>query len=304
MQIGLAPVYRLRNEAERLRREEEERKRKEEEEYKILAARGFVFNEYKESEIEENASKEVKEKHEWNLNVRKITRALAVTSNLRAVNFVYTDRLIDVRGKNRPIAYYVPPKSSNLSTGGVFIYDRTHNRDNTIYLFIGPKAPNNLVPLGEKLLNLIVEKANNPTVYRVDRSLESEEFKDMIHAIGGNITMMQDAEKAGDQFFFELQFFATKLHIFNFEVGKGIEEVHVKKPTLDILPDEGASVIDTSDNNIYLYVSNVEVHEGPIQECLNSALHWMGEQPEFQKKDVIVFDKKTVPPNLQIIFQN
>ncbi|KAH0793173.1 hypothetical protein GPJ56_002882 [Histomonas meleagridis] len=293
------------NEEEKVSKEEdEEEKRRREEEDKILAERGIKLDEFSESEISENASEEVKEKHQWNLNVRKITRAIAVTSNLRAVNFCYVDKLIDVRGKNRPIAYFVPPKSSNLSKGGVFIYDRTQCPDNKIYLFVGPSAPNNLVPLGERLLGLIVEKANNPTIIRVERSLESSEFNEMIHDMGGNIIMMQESEKAGDQFFFELQFFATYLHIFNFEVGKSMEEVHVKKPTLDILPKEGASVIDTSDNNIYLYVSDVSAQEGPTYDELQNALKWMGEQQEFKKKDVIVFDLKTVPPNLQIIFQN
>ena len=292
-----------------MKKEEEEKKeeeKKDDEEVEIVE-RSVVLDEFSESEISENASEEAKEKHKWNVNARKVTKTIATSSNLRAVNFCYVDKLIDVRGKNRPIAFYVPPKSSNLSTGGVFIYDRTQNKDNSIYLFIGPEAPQNLIPLGEKLLDLIVKQSNNPHVYHIERTLESEDFNKMIHDIGGNKSMMQGTNNAGDQFFFELQFFTTMLHIFIFENDEPVHEIHEKNPKLSHLPSQGAAVIDTSDNNIYLYVSSVEESslEGhPVKKSLEDALSWMKEQPEFKKKDLILFDKNRVPPNLQIIFQS
>ena len=283
--------------------EKEEEKEEEKKEEEDVMERHVELKEIPEEELRPDATEEEKARHTWNHSVRKIATKVSELScgNLRAINFCYIDRLIDVRGSKRPIAYFVPPKSSNLSHGGVFIYDTTRMADNRLYLFCGPESPENLRQLGENLLQLMIKETPKATIERIIGVEEGPTFEHMIHEIGGHVDMMQSTKNAGDQLFFEIQFFKTLLHIFLFRNNEMIDKV-VENPTLDYLPDDGSAVIDTSDNALYLYIADVNSEDEQQQAAQYQAIQWMNKQPEFRHREILIFDKSTVPPNLAIIF--
>lgn len=273
------------------------------EEEPTVTERNIGIEEISEEPLSETASEEEKQQYRWRRGVRSVaTRMRQVSSGqLRAINFCYLDQLIDVRGKNRPLAVFVPPKSSNLSKGGVFIYDTTRMEDNRLYLFAGPESPQGLRELGERLLNLMIKEKPKAKVERIIGVLEGPDFAHMIHQMGGHVDMMQSSHNAGDHLFFEIQFFKTMLHVFVFKDNE-MTEPDVENPTLDLLPDSCSAVIDTSDNALYLYIADVNTENEQEQADQLAALQWMNAQPEFRHRDILIFDKSSVPPNLAIIF--
>ena len=273
------------------------------EEEPTITERNIELQEIPEEPLSETASEEEKKQYRWNHAVRGVATKMRQVSSgqLRAINFCYLDQLIDVRGKNRPLAVFVPPKSSNLSKGGVFIYDTTRMEDNRLYLFAGPESPQGLRELGERLLNLMIKEKPKAKVERIIGVLEGPDFEHMIHQMGGHVDMMQSSHNAGDHLFFEIQFFKTMLHVFVFKDNEMIEP-DVENPTLDLLPDSCSAVIDTSDNALYLYIADVNTENEQEQADQLAALQWMNAQPEFRHRDILIFDKSSVPPNLAIIF--
>ncbi|KAK8885964.1 hypothetical protein M9Y10_041423 [Tritrichomonas musculus] len=274
----------------------------ENEEEPELRDRSASFIEFPEQPLEEDAPEEVKEEHAWNHNVRQITKTINNISkgNLKAINFCYVDRLINVRGKSRPIAFFLRPVSSELAPSGVFIYDTTRVlKDNALYLFVGPEADEFQEKLGEKLLDLMIESTKCPNIIRINRDMNSPDFQRMIHQMGGNKIMMQTPKNYGDQLFFEIQFFKTLLHI---EVFEGEMMTGQDNLDFDELPPNCAVVIDTSDNALYLYVDHVDPQTEDEKKTQLNAIEWMSEQPEFAKRELLVFDKSKIPPNLKLLF--
>ena len=260
------------------------------------------LEEFPEEQLPENATEEVKKKHEWNHNVRKITKTISkiTNGNLKAINFRYVDRLINVRGTKNPIAFFLRPRSSELAPTGVFIYDTTRiAKDNALYLFAGPEATDHLIELGEKLLGLMIDDTECPNVIRIIKTMEGPDFNRMIYQMGGHKDMIQSGQNYGDQLFFEIQFFKTLLHIMIFEGELMTEQT---KPDFKSFPDNGAAVIDTSDNALYLYVGHVKPESEEEKETQNRAISWMNDQPEFKGRELLVFDKSKIPPNLALIF--
>ena len=289
-------------EPEKVEEKVEEKEEEKEKEVEVME-RNVELKEIPEEALSEDATEEEKARYTWNHSVRQIANKVSELScgNLKPINFCYIDRLIDVRGSKRPIAYFVPPKSSNLSPGGVFIYDTTRMPHNHLYLFCGPESPENLRTLGETLLQLMIKETPKATVERIIGVMEGPTFDQMIHEMGGHVDMMQSTKNAGDQLFFEIQFFKTLLHIFVFRNNEMIDKV-VENPTLDYLPDDGSAVIDTSDNALYLYIADVDSEDEQQQQDQYQAIKWMNQQPEFRHREILIFDKSTVPPNLAIIF--
>lgn len=276
--------------------------RNEEEEEEGEISKHIRFEEFPEQPLEDDAPEEVKEEHAWNHNVRQITKTINHISNgnLKAINFCYVDRLINVRGKNRPIAFFLRPLSSELSPSGVFIYDTTRIlKDNALYLFVGPEADEFLEGLGEKLLDLMIESTKCHNIIRIKRDMNCPDFQRMIHQMGGNKVMIQTSKNYGDQLFFEIQFFKTLLHIMVFD-----GEMMTSQDNLDFdeLPQNCAVVIDTSDNALYLYVDHVDPSTEEEKNTQLQAIQWMSEQPEFSKRELLVFDKSKIPPNLKLLF--
>lgn len=264
--------------------------------------RSASFIEFPEQPLEEDAPEEVKVEFAWNHNVRQITKTINNVSNgnLKAINFCYVDRLINVRGKKRPIAFFLRPLSSELSPSGVFIYDTTRIvKDNALYLFIGPEADEFLENLGEKLLDLMIESTKCNNIIKINRDMNCPDFQRMIHQMGGNKVMIQTSKNYGDQLLFEIQFFKTLLHIMVFE-----GEMMTSQENLDFdeLPPNCAVVIDTSDNALYLYVDHVDPQSEDEKATQLNAIQWMSEQPEFAKRELLVFDKSKIPPNLKLLF--
>lgn len=285
-------------------KKEEEVENEEEIEVGDLEERDIKFTEIIEEAPPEDASQEVKEQFEWNQKVRTVNKKMGEISSgtLKAINFVYLDRLICVRGKNHPIAKYVPSKSSQLSYSGVFIYDTTKLHDNTLYLWSGPQATENLYNLGEKLLESMSQETPKARLIRMKGDCESDNFRHMIHEIGGHIGQIQKAENYGDEMFFEKCFYTTDLHIFQFKDNEQAELSEIKQPSLDLLPENGAAIIDCSDNALYLYLDHVEAQNEQENNDQIKALVWMNEQKEYRTRDILIFDKGSIPPNLKIIF--
>lgn len=257
------------------------------------------YTEFPEQQITEDASQEAKEEFEWNHNVREITKAIKELTDLRAINFCYVDRLINVTGKNRLIACYLRPLSSELSENGVFIYDTTRlSKNRALYLFVGPKASAFLEKSGEKLLNMMVEDTKCETVFRIIRT-KGPEWQRMIHQMGGSEIMVRTEKGFGDPFFFENQFFKTLLHIFIFTPNNMEQRNDLN---FDELPPNCAAVIDTSDLALYLYVDHVEPTSEEEKQTQLDAIHWMGKQPQYKNRELLVFDKSKIPTNLKILF--
>lgn len=258
------------------------------------------YEEYPEEKIDENASQEVKEEHEWNHNVREITKVVNDLTEIKAINFCYVDRLINIRGKNKPIAFYLKPVSSELSPNGVFIYDTTRlAKDRNLYLFVGPEANQFLEKSGEKLLEMLIEETKCPNVIRIIRDMNSPDFDKMIHQMGGSKKMILSSNNYGDQFFFQNQFFKTLFHVYVFTANNQMEASN--DLNFDTLPPNCAAVIDTSDSSLYLYVDHVDPTSEEEKQTQNDAITWMGKQPQLAKRELLVFDKSKIPCNLKLL---
>ena len=299
----------LREEAEekerKLREESEEKERKLREESEEKEKRILEEAEEKERRIQEEAERKLEEeKAKWTNVVTVASKKIADLSfgKIRAVNNLDLDQLINVHGKHRPIAVYVKPRSSNLSHSGAFIYD-THKvpKDKSLYLFVGRDCPPALETLGEKLLEAFHLEYPDAQLIRIIRTTEGADFQRMIKVIGGHIDQIQPSEKAGDELFFENNFFAVKLHLIIYSHGE-VSTPDLKTISLDDLPEEGAAVIDTSDTALYLYIP----HSNPINDVEKSdqekCIKWMSEEKDYNGRDVTIFNKECVPPNLKVLF--
>lgn len=240
----------------------------------------------------------------WNQRVSSISKQITEESegNIRAVNNLFLDRLINVRGKDKPIAVFVVPKSSSLSHGGCYIYDTRRVKDNTLYLFAGTECPDSLIHHGEDLIALM--NANQPAkeIVHVIRDYKTAEFKRMIHEIGGHIDQLQSVTNAGDEFFFQHHFYKILLNVKSFSNG---EESYIKfrrQATFEELPSKGACVIDTSDLALYLYIPNPRSQDLDELDDISTACKWMGKKKEYKGREVTIFSSENVPPNIAIIF--
>jgi hypothetical protein len=222
---------------------------------------------------------------------------------LRPVNYVDIDQLISVRGDKRPIAIYVAPRVSNLSPSGVFIYDRTRKEDNSLFLFVGPDAPERLAELGGRLFSDMQSELGCSRAVQVLRTMDSPEFGDLMKLIGGTRAMIPPASGLGDEKLFERNFFMTKLQVHRF-VGGAHEELSFdhEQPTLSIFGDRGSAVVDPGDDRLYLYVADFESDDWQENEDRAMAVEWMNQQQEYRGKWIHLFDLSEVPPNLRLIF--
>ena len=300
---------RLKEEAEekerKIKEEAEEKERKLKEESEEKEKRILEEAEERERRLQEEAERKLEEeKAKWTNAVSVASKKIADLSfgKIRAVNNLDLDQLINVHGKHRPIAVYVKPRSSNLSHSGAFIYD-THKvpKDNSLYLFVGRDCPPALEGLGEKLLEAFKLEYPDANLIRIIRTTEGPDFQRMIKVIGGHIDQIQPSAKAGDELFFENNFFAVKLHLIIYSHGD-MSTPELKTISLDDLPEEGAAVIDTSDTALYLYIP----HSNPINDVEKAdqekCIKWLSEERDYSGRDVTIFNKTCIPPNLKVLF--
>lgn len=265
--------------------------------------RSVTLIEFPEAQLPEDASPTVKAEYEYNHKVREITKSINAFSkgNIKPINFCYVDRLINIRGKSRPIPFFIPPLSSQLSPSGVFIYDTTRlAKDRALYFFVGPEADQFLQDSGEELLELMKEDTKCDNVIRIIRDMECDDFKRMIHQMGGSTIMIQSAHNYGDQFYFQNVFFKSLLHIFCFD---NEDLSTLDDLDFDTLSDTCSVVIDTSDNALYLYVAHVDPQDQVEKDTQTAAIQYMSDQEEFKNRELLVFDKSTIPPNLRLLFK-
>ena len=220
---------------------------------------------------------------------------------MRAINQLDLDTLINVHGKNRPIAVYVRTCADQLSYSGAFIYDTHKLKDNGLYLFVGAKCSEPLEQQGEKLLELYSKQYPDAQVFRVIRTTESVEFKRMIKVIGGHIDQIQPASKAVDELFFENNFFKIKLHLVIYTNGE-VKTPELKQISMKDLPEEGAAIIDTSDKALYLYIPHADPINPQEKEDQDKCIKWMSEQREYNGRDITIFNSECIPPNLKVLF--
>lgn len=244
------------------------------------------------------------EKAAWNNQISTVSHQISDLSfgKIRTINHMDLDQLISVHGKSRPIAVYVPCRSSELSHSGAFIYDTHKCPDNSLYLYVGEDCPQPLEALGEKLLATYSNEYPKAEVFHVKRTNKGYEFNKMIKTIGGHIDQIQASVKAGDELFFENNFFKVKLHVVVFS-GGNTEAIPVSKSiSIDAcLPEKGAAIIDCSDTALYLYMSSVMPTDPVEKEDQNRAIKYMTDSPEYSNRDVTIFNKGCIPPNLKLI---
>ncbi|EAY10132.1 hypothetical protein TVAG_088470 [Trichomonas vaginalis G3] len=263
------------------------------------------------SELEQRAEAEKKalaekyeaEKAAWTSQVKETSQTITDLSfgKIRTINHLDLDQLISVHGKSRPIAVYVPCKSSELTHSGAFIYDTHKLPDNSLYLFVGKDCPPALEAQGEKLLQAYSDEYQTVSIVHVKRTLEGPEFNKMIKTIGGHIDQIQSTEKAGDELFFENNFFKVKFHVVCFVEGKTLTPAVSKSITVDVLPEKGAAIIDCSDKSLYLYMSSVMPTDPVEKGDQENAIKFMTSQPEYSNRDVTIFNHNCIPANLKIL---
>ena len=249
--------------------------------------------------------KEISNKHQeenilsckWNKTIKTITKNIEEKSygKIRVINNIELDRLINVRGKNRPIAVFVKPRSSSLSMSGSFIYDTRKLNDQSLYYFVGPDCPESLINLGEELLELMNKDLPAKNIYKIIKSLEGNEFNKLIYEIGGHRDQIQSKENSGDELFFENTYFKTLLHFNIFNNGEIIHK-QIKNPTLEDLPKDKVVIIDPSDIALYLWIPNEQIVKDEV-------IKWISEQKEFEGRDLVLFNENNIPPNLKILFK-
>lgn len=235
----------------------------------------------------------------WKEKVNDVSDILrsAPENNIKVINNMDLDRLIHVRGKNRPMAVFIPPRASNLNENNVFIYDTRKTKDNSLYLYAGMKSNDFQIELGRQLMKAMIETFPPEHTYEIIRD-DGPDFARLIHTIGGHKDDVQSAEIAGDDLFFENVFFKTLLHLHTFIDGK-ITNLDVQNPLLSMFPENGAAVIDTSDLALYLWIGD---KSDPQNE--QDAANWLKSQKEYNNRELLIFRKERIPANLKIIFRS
>ena len=243
-----------------------------------------------------------KEEYNYNHKIRQLTQTINNLTNgyLKPINFCYVDRLINIRGKKRPIAVFLKPVSSELSPSGVFIYDTTRMQKNKcLYFFIGPESQQSLVQFGEKILSDLSKESKCTNIVRIT-DMKSPEFQKMIHQMGGNQIMILKPKNYGEELVFENSFFTEKLHVRLFE---GDQKTTCSTIDFDSVPKNGALVIDPSDFALYLYVDNIDMKSESEKKSLITAIEWMKNQPRFDKRELFVFDRSRIPSTVQLLLK-
>jgi len=238
----------------------------------------------------------------WDNKITTIAEEVTRQSSgkVKVINHMNLDRLINVKGKNRPIAVFVPTKSSSLSMSGVFVYDTRKLPDNTLYLFAGPDCPDSLIELADKLLLMMHSNKPAENIIRIIKTTEGDDFNRMIHAIGGHKSQIMPTEKSSDDLFFENVFFKSLLHITSFSNGES-KEIKAKNIKYSDLPDKGAAIIDTSDIALYLWVPQPFSNDENEMHDVELATRFISENSAFNGREVFMFNPHTVPPNISII---
>ncbi|KAK8880918.1 hypothetical protein M9Y10_003619 [Tritrichomonas musculus] len=260
------------------------------------------YVEYTEPPLKSDATKEDKEEYDYNHKVRQLTQTINTISNgyLKPINFCYVDRLINIRGRKRPIAVFLKPVSSELSPSGVFIYDTTRMpKDKALYFFVGPESQKSLEQFGEKILDDLSKETKCQNIIRIT-DMKSPNFQKMVHQMGGNQIMILKPKNYGDELVFERSFFTEKLHMRLFEKD---QKTTCSVIDFDSVPKNGVLVIDPSDFALYLYVDNIELKNDDEKKSLISAIEWMKNQPRFDKRELFVFDRSRIPSTVQLLLQ-
>ena len=123
--------------------------------------------------------------------------------------------------------------------------------------------------------------------------------------MGGHVSQIQSSKNAGDELFFERQYYMIKFKFYIFSHGKETEKrISTKsRPTIQDLPDFGAAVVDTNDTALYLYIANPNTEDPEEKKDVENATAWMTDNIK-ENRDITIFYKGTIPPNLLIIFSD
>jgi hypothetical protein len=265
---------------------------------------GFVRGEeYALEVLSPTATAQEQQRHEWNVRVRRISVAVREISNdrLKPVNFCYLDRLCHIRGKRRAIPNNVRPVSASLSRVGVYIYDTTKIKDNHLYLIIGPESPPNLRPYGNQLLERMAAETPQATIERVE-DMSGPAFMRVLRVMGGHTKMMPKARNMEDELMFEMRFFRELFRVYTFVGGKSAElEATVQSLSMDLLPEKGSAVIDMGDDMLYFYIADIASEDDDDVKDRINAVVWMNQQQDYAKKNVLICDANTLPPNLALL---
>lgn len=259
------------------------------------------YNEYPESSLQSGASQSDRNLYDLNHNLRNITKQIKSKSNgkVNPINFCYVDRLISVRGYKKPIAISLNPSKAKLSSYGVYIYDTTRlQSDKALYLFVGPNAHEKTEKFGQNLLNLLVNETKCNNVVKIIRNTNSPDFQNMIQRMGGNQGSLDKSKQYGDELIFQLNFFSSQFHN-HIIVGDTISPR--TSVDFDILPPKCVDIIDNGDFSLYVYVDNANPSSDAERQTQVNAINYICSRPEFRKREVIVFDKTTIPACVQIL---
>lgn len=265
------------------------------------------YQPYKEQELKNDATEEEKEEYDYNHKIRQLTELISTSTDgyLKPINFCYVDRLINIRGRNRPIAIFLKPVSSELSENGVFIYDTTRMaKDKAIYFFVHSSNSNNLnsktlktlEQFGEQIIQSLSTESNCTNIIRIN-DMNSPEFDKMIHQMGGHKRMIQKEGNYGDELIVERSFFKEKLSA---KIFSGTKRTTCGSVDFDSVPQNGAMVINPKDFALYLYLDNIDPKNDEEKQSLMTAIEWMKNQPNFDKKELFVFDKSRIPSTVQL----
>lgn len=258
------------------------------------------YVEVPEAPLADDATEKDKEDFEYNHKIRNLTQMINTLTDgyLKPINFCYVDRLINIRGKKNPIAVFLKPVSSELSPSGVFVYDTTRMpKGKALYFFIGPESQKNLEKFGEQILQALSKESNCDNIIRI-RDMDSPDFQRMIHQMGGHKRMILKSKNYGDELVFQNSFFAEKLQIRMFD---GTKKTCCASIDIDGVPQNGALVINPSDFALYLYLDNIDPKNDEEKQSLITAIQWMKNQKNFDKRELFIFDKTRIPTTVQLI---
>lgn len=258
------------------------------------------YNEYDETSLQQGASQSERKLYDLNHNLRNITKQIITKSNgkVHPINFCYVDRLINVRGYKKPIAITLNPKTAKLSTYGVYIYDTTRlQQDKALYLFVGPDAQEKTEKFGQNLLSLLVNETKCQNVIKIIRNINSQDFQNMMNRLG-NQNSLSKSKKYENELVFQLNFFSSQFHN-QIIVGDTISP----RTSVDfnILPQRCVDIIDNGDFSLYFYVDNANPSSEEERQTQINAINYICSKPEFRNREVIVFDKTTIPATVQIL---
>lgn len=250
--------------------------------------------------ISPNASQIEKKDYDYKVKIRNIAQMIQDATNgyLKPINSVYVDRLLNIRGKKKPLAIFMKPVSSNISANGIFIYGTTRIKNNeALYLFIGPNYKGELVKTAEKILMQLSEESKCKNIFRINDT-NSPVFQKMIHQMGGSQkTILNDAVYE-DENKFEKKFFVEKLGIHRFGGSKMINLVSLN---LNDIKENNALVIDPNDYVFYLFLDNIEPKNDKEKKSLIDAIEWMKSQPSFDKRELFIFGKEHAPYTVKLM---